>query len=69
MRLGTKVESNSRFQFASNQSKLVARKLDPGPSSKVGISNPSPPPNDKASLLKSGPIHTFKSIKKKEGPS
>jgi hypothetical protein len=37
MRLGTKVESNSRIQFDSNQSKLVPRKLDPGPSSKVGL--------------------------------
>jgi hypothetical protein len=38
MRLRTKVESNSRIQFASNQSKLVPRKLDSGPSSKVGLS-------------------------------
>jgi len=30
--------SNSRIQFASNQPKLVPRKLDPGPSSKVGVS-------------------------------
>jgi hypothetical protein len=30
MRLGTKVWSNSRIQFASNESKLVPRKLDPG---------------------------------------
>jgi len=37
MRLGTKVQSNSRIQFASNQSKLVPRKLDPGPSSKVRL--------------------------------
>jgi hypothetical protein len=37
-RLGTKVQSNSRIQFASNQSKLVPRKLDSGPSSKVGLS-------------------------------
>jgi len=36
IRLGTKVHSNSRIQFASNQSKLVLRKLDSGPSSKVG---------------------------------
>jgi hypothetical protein len=36
--LGTKVQSNSRIQFASNQSKLVLRKLDPAPSSKVGLS-------------------------------
>jgi hypothetical protein len=36
-RLGTKVQSNSRIQFASNQSKLVPRKLDPGPLSKVGL--------------------------------
>ncbi len=28
MRLGTKVQSNSRTQFASNQSKLVPRKLE-----------------------------------------
>jgi hypothetical protein len=35
---GPKVESNSRIQFASNQSKLVPRKLDPGPSSKVSLS-------------------------------
>jgi hypothetical protein len=32
MRLGTKIQSNSRIQFASNQSKLVPRKLDLGPS-------------------------------------
>jgi hypothetical protein len=38
IRLGTKVQSNSRIQSASNQSKLVPRKLDPGPSSKVGLS-------------------------------
>ncbi len=37
IRLATKIQSNSRIQFASNQSKLVPRKLDPGPSSKVGI--------------------------------
>jgi hypothetical protein len=38
MRPGTKVECNSRIQFASNESKLVPRKLDPaGPSSKVGL--------------------------------
>jgi len=36
--LGTKIQSSSRIQFASNQSKLVPRKLDPGPSSKVGLS-------------------------------
>jgi hypothetical protein len=35
VRLGTRVQSNSRIQFASNQSKLVPRKLDPGPLSKV----------------------------------
>jgi hypothetical protein len=35
IRLRTKVQSNSRIQFASNQSKLVPRKLDPGPLSKV----------------------------------
>jgi hypothetical protein len=29
MRLGTKVQANSKIQFASNQSKLVPRKLDP----------------------------------------
>jgi len=34
---GTKAQSNSRIQFASNQFKLVPRKLDPGPSSKVGL--------------------------------
>jgi hypothetical protein len=39
IRLGTKVESNSRIQFASNQSKLVLRKLDPQPSSKVGLNH------------------------------
>jgi len=33
--LRPKVQSNSRIQLASNQSKLVPRKLDPGPSSKV----------------------------------
>jgi hypothetical protein len=27
----TKVQSNSRIQFASNESKLVPRKLDNGP--------------------------------------
>jgi hypothetical protein len=64
MRLGTMVQSNSRIQFASNQSKLVPRKLDPGPSSKVGLSNPSPLPHGKASLLKSGPIHTLNPFKK-----
>jgi hypothetical protein len=37
IRLGTKVESHSRTQFAVHQSKLVPRKLDPGPSSKVGL--------------------------------
>jgi hypothetical protein len=37
MRLGTKVQSNSSIQFASNSSKLVPRKLDPGPSSTVGM--------------------------------
>jgi len=31
IRLGTKVHSNSRIQFASNQYKLVLRKLDPRP--------------------------------------
>jgi hypothetical protein len=31
----TKVQSNSRIRFASNQYKLVPRKLDPGPLSKV----------------------------------
>jgi hypothetical protein len=36
--LKTKVKSNSRIQFASIQSKLVPRKLDPGPSSKRGSS-------------------------------
>jgi len=29
IRLGTKVQSNSRIQFASNQSKLVLRKIQP----------------------------------------
>jgi len=38
LRLGTKVQSNSRIQFASNQSNLVPRKLDPVPSFKVGLS-------------------------------
>jgi hypothetical protein len=33
----TRVQSSSRIQSASNQSKLVPRKLDPGPSSKVGL--------------------------------
>jgi hypothetical protein len=42
IKLGTKVWSNSRIQFASNQFTLVPRKLDPGPSSKVGLSDPSP---------------------------
>jgi hypothetical protein len=36
IRLGTKVESNARTQFASDRSKLVPKKLDPGPLSKVG---------------------------------
>jgi hypothetical protein len=31
----TKIQSNSRIRFASNQDKLVPRKLDPGPLSKV----------------------------------
>jgi hypothetical protein len=38
IRLETKVQANSRIQFASNQSKLVPRKLDPGSSSKVVLS-------------------------------
>ncbi len=38
MRLGTNVLSNSRIQFASNQSKLVPRKFDPGPLAKVALS-------------------------------
>jgi hypothetical protein len=37
MRPGTKVECNSRIQFASNESKLVPRKLDLRPWSKVGL--------------------------------
>jgi hypothetical protein len=37
IRLGTKVHFSSRIQFGANQSKLVPRKLDPGPSSKVCI--------------------------------
>jgi hypothetical protein len=37
IKLGTKVQHNSRIQFASNESELVHRKLDPGPSSKVGL--------------------------------
>jgi hypothetical protein len=37
IRLGTKVQSNSRIQFASNQSKLVLRKFDLGPTSKLGL--------------------------------
>jgi hypothetical protein len=37
MRLGTQVHSNSRIQFASHESKLGPRKLDPGPSSEVGL--------------------------------
>jgi hypothetical protein len=36
IRLGTKVESHTRTQFAVHQSELVPRKLDPGPWSKVG---------------------------------
>jgi hypothetical protein len=35
--LGPMFSPNSRIQFASNQSKLVLRKLDPGHWSKVGI--------------------------------
>jgi hypothetical protein len=35
-------ELNSRSQFASNHFKLVPRKLDPGPSFKVGLSLPCP---------------------------
>jgi hypothetical protein len=42
MRLWSKVESNSRIQFASNEPKLVPKKLDPGPSFKVGLSLPCP---------------------------
>jgi len=38
MKLGTKVQSNSRIQLVSNQSKLVPRKLDSGPSYKMGLS-------------------------------
>jgi hypothetical protein len=38
IRLGAKVQSNSRIQFDSNQAKLVPRKLDPEPLlSKVGL--------------------------------
>jgi hypothetical protein len=37
IRLGTKVQSNSRIQLASNQFKSVPRKLDPGPSSKWAL--------------------------------
>jgi hypothetical protein len=38
MRLVTKVYSpTTRIQFASNESKLVPRKLNPEPSSKVGL--------------------------------
>jgi hypothetical protein len=37
IRLGTQVHSNSMIQFVSHESKLVPRKLDPGPSSKVGL--------------------------------
>jgi hypothetical protein len=37
IRLGMKVRSNSRIHFASNPSKLVFRKLDPGTLSKVGL--------------------------------
>ncbi len=37
-KLGYNLGSNSRIQFASNESKLVPMNLDPGPSSKVGQS-------------------------------
>jgi len=37
IRLGTQVHFNGRIQFASHESKLVPRKLDPGPWSKVGL--------------------------------
>jgi hypothetical protein len=37
IRIGTKVQSNSRIQFASNESKLVLRKLNPGPCSQMGL--------------------------------
>jgi hypothetical protein len=33
-----KVQSNLRIRFAANQSKLIPRKLRPGPSSEVGLS-------------------------------
>jgi len=39
IRLGTKVRSNSRIQFASNPSKLVPRKSDPGTLSKVVLNS------------------------------
>jgi hypothetical protein len=35
---GPRLHSNSRIQFASDESKLVPRKLDPWPSTKVGLS-------------------------------
>jgi hypothetical protein len=37
-KLGSKARSNSRIQFASNESKSVPTNLDPGPVSKVGLS-------------------------------
>jgi len=39
IRLGTKVQSNLRIQFASNQSKLVPRKLDMDPRLKWALMN------------------------------
>jgi hypothetical protein len=43
---------HSRIQFASNESKLVPKKLDPGPSSKVGLSIlPSRQPNNLNNLF------------------
>jgi hypothetical protein len=39
IKLRTNIQSNTRIQFASNQSKLVLRKLDLRHSSKVGLSH------------------------------
>jgi len=36
-KLGSKARSNSRIQFASNESKIVPRNLDPRSPSKVGL--------------------------------
>jgi hypothetical protein len=68
IRLGTKVQSNSRIQFASNQSKLVPRKLDPGPSSQMGLDKGLKPRIqwNRATLLTES--HKLDTSPLKEGP-